>query len=91
MKGAFEAFIHYPFEGTHSKLSEEQKQDLTEELQQGNGQTPAEAKAYIEEHFGITYTEWVVCVTCSSKCTLKRKSIALPVCAEGYGGGCRAV
>lgn len=52
-----EAFIHYPFEGTHGKLSEEQKQDLTAELQQGNVQTLAEAQSYIEEHFGITYTE----------------------------------
>jgi transposase len=62
MKGAFEAFIHYPFEGTHSKLSEEQKQDLTEELKQGNVQTPAEAQSYIEEHFGITYTVSGWCV-----------------------------
>ena len=56
-----EAFIHYPFEGTHSKLSEEQKQDLTEELRQGNVQTLAEAKAYIEKHFNITYTVGGVC------------------------------
>ena len=56
-----EAFIHYPSEGTRGKLSDEQKQALTEELKQGNVQTLVEAKAYIEKHFGITYTVGGVC------------------------------
>ena len=56
-----EAFVHYPFKGTKGKLSEAQKQDLTEALQQGNVQTLAEAKSYVEKYFGITYTVGGVC------------------------------
>ncbi len=56
-----EAFIHYPFEGTRGRLSEAQKQYLTAELKQGKVQTLAEAKAYIEKHFGIIYTVGGVC------------------------------
>ena len=60
-EGGIEAFVHYPFEGTKGKLSEAQKQDLIEELKQGSVQTLAEAKGYIEKHFGISYTVGGVC------------------------------
>jgi transposase len=56
-----EAFVHYPFQGTRGKLNEEQKQQLSAALQQGNVQTLSEAKVYIEAHFGIAYTVGGVC------------------------------
>ncbi len=51
-----QAFRHYPFEGTKGKLSEEQKTQLLEELRQDRVQTLEAGKAYIQAHFGISYT-----------------------------------
>ena len=55
-KEGISGFLHYPFQGTKGKLTDEQKQQLTEELRQGRVQRLCEGKAYIKEHFGVGYT-----------------------------------
>ena len=78
-----ETFVHYPFQGTRrGKLNEAQKQELTEELKQGNVQTLAEAKACIEKHFGITYTVGGVCYL-FKQMHIKKKTGRPLKCAQG--------
>lgn len=51
-----EALLQYPYQGTCCRLSEEQTQTLMVYLAEDQVQFLHEAKAYIQQHFGVRYS-----------------------------------
>jgi transposase len=55
-QGGLQALLTYPYQGTQGKLSEEQKQQLQEELSHDNYQTAQQVCTFVNQQFGIFYT-----------------------------------
>ena len=55
-RGGLEGLLDYPFKGKPRRLSEEQALELEEHLSQDQVQTLREARDFIQEHLGVTYT-----------------------------------
>ena len=45
-------------QGRVSFLTQDQRQHLQEQIRQGAFSTPREAMTWVQDHFGVTYTEW---------------------------------
>jgi transposase len=55
-KEGVKGLLTYPYQGSKGKLTEEQKQQLQQELCKDQTQSLQQARASVEQHFGVHYT-----------------------------------